>query len=193
MFRVRTIAPDVEARALAGRAARNSRSAQRDLFRRLSSPIHATLYLILGSNEPMEALLEDAFVEIFRALPTYDRKLDVETWARAIAIRVVCRHLRSERRSSPPSARHARRANDTALPEPDVPRAVGLEQFYIQLRSLEPEQHVTLALFRLGRRSESEIAILTGVDVAVVRERISLAGNLLGAPAAAVRCGERET
>jgi RNA polymerase sigma-70 factor (ECF subfamily) len=193
MFRVKTIAPDVEARALAGKAARNGRSAQRDLFRRLASPIHGIIYLILGSNDPMEALLEDAFVAIFRALPAYDRKLDLDTWARAIAVRVVCQHLRSERRDSPPSASGARRAEDAGLPEPDVLCAVGLAQFYVLLRSLKPEQHVSLALSMLGHRSESEVATLTGVDVEVVRERILLAKNLLCAPPAAVACGERDT
>jgi RNA polymerase sigma-70 factor (ECF subfamily) len=194
MFRVKTIAPDVEAWALAGRAARNDRSAQRELFRRLASPLHATLYLILGSNDPMEALLEDAFVEIFRALPAYDRKLDLDTWARAIAIRLVCQHLRNERCDSRSSARRAHGAEkDTGLPEPDGPGAVGLGQFYVLLRGLEPEQHVTLALSRLGRRPESEIAALTGVDVAVVRERILLARNVLRARTAAVACGEQDT
>ena len=34
---------------------------------------------LLGSNEPMERLLEHVFVEIFRSLAAYDRRLDVNT------------------------------------------------------------------------------------------------------------------
>jgi RNA polymerase sigma-70 factor (ECF subfamily) len=182
MYRVRAIEPDVGVRELTRSAAQGRPAAQRDLFRRLSSPVHDTLYQILGSNDHMERILEDAFVEVFRSLPTYDGKLDVNTWACAIAIRVLCAHLEKGRVDSPPIDRRSgveRRASSGV----DTPRGAGVKPVYGLLHDLEPEQHVTLALFLMGQRSESEIAALTRVNVAMVRERIRLARGLLCAAA----------
>jgi RNA polymerase sigma factor (sigma-70 family) len=182
MFGVRRIERDVEARELARWAVQGRRVAQRDLFRRLASPVHDTLYHVLGSNDQMEGLLEDAFVEIFRSLAAYDHKLDLDTWACATAIRVVYRHLRGGQRDSRPVVERASRVECVGAPESDASRA-SIRQVYGLLRSLEPEHHVTLALFMMGRRSVSEIAALTDVNTVVVRERIVLAKRLLWAAA----------
>jgi RNA polymerase sigma-70 factor (ECF subfamily) len=179
MFRVRTVEPDVDDRELARCAAQGRRAAQQNLLRRLASPIHATLYHVLGSNEHMEGLLQDVFVEIFRSLAAYDRKRDLDTWACAIALRVVCQRLRSDESDSRPIAEGPGRRDFMGPPEAEGPRAVGLEQMYALLRSLAPEQHVTLALSMMARRSVNEIAALTEADTAVVRERIHLARSLL--------------
>jgi RNA polymerase sigma-70 factor (ECF subfamily) len=183
MFRVRAIEREVGARELTRWAAQGQRAAQRDLFRRLSTPVHETLYHILGSNEHMEGILEDAFVEIFRSLPTYDGKIELDIWASAIAVRVVCLHLRGTRRDSRPMDDRTSRVERVGSSGVETPRSAGLRQVYGLLHGLEPEQHVTLALFMMGHRSVTEIAALTRVNVAVVRERIRLAQHLLHAAA----------
>jgi RNA polymerase sigma-70 factor (ECF subfamily) len=182
MFRVRAIERDVGVRELTRWAARGQRAAQTDLFRRLSTPVHEMLYQVLGSNDSMEGILEDAFVEIFRSLPTYDGKLDLNTWACAIALRVLCGHLRRRSVDSPMVDRKSR-LECVASSGVDTPRSSRVKQVYSLLHGLDPEQHVTLALFMMAGRSESEIAALTRVSVATVRERLRLARRLLYAAA----------
>jgi RNA polymerase sigma-70 factor, ECF subfamily len=183
MFRVRAIERDVGVRELTRGAARGQRAAQIDLFRRLSTPVHETLYQVLGSNDGMEPILEDAFFEIFRSLPTYDGKLDLNTWACAIALRVLCGHLRRRSVDSQPMLDRKSRLECVASSGVDTPRSSRVKQVYSLLHGLDPEQHVTLALFMMAERSESEIAALTRVSVATVRERLRLARRLLYAAA----------
>ena len=76
-------------------AALDQRAAQRELFHRLASRVHEALYSALRSNDRMEQHLEDAFIEIFRSLRTYDFELDLDTWACTIATRSARRHLES--------------------------------------------------------------------------------------------------
>lgn len=175
---------DIEESDLARSAARGLRAAQRDLFHRLASPVHDTLYHVLGSNEQMEGLLEDAFVEIFRSLAAYDRKLDLNTWACGIAVRIACRHLESKRVDPhPASDRTSGVRQCVGSPEGDPQRCVGGMQLYALFRHLEPEQHVTLALFMMGRRSIGEIAALMNVGALVVRARLLRARRMLSAAA----------
>jgi RNA polymerase sigma factor (sigma-70 family) len=175
---------NIEESDLARSAARGLRAAQRDLFHRLASPVHDTLYHVLGSNERMEGLLEDAFVEIFRSLAAYDRKLDLNTWACAIAVRIACRHLESKRRDPRAASEPASGVVQClGSAEGETQPSVGCKQLYGLFRHLEPEQHVTLALFMMGRRSIGEIAALMNVGALVVRARLLRARRVLSAAA----------
>jgi RNA polymerase sigma factor (sigma-70 family) len=184
MFLMSAVDRDIQEGDLARSAARGLRAAQRDLFHRLAAPVHDILYHVLGTNEHMERLLEDAFVEIFRSLPAYDRKLDLSTWACAIAVRIACRHLESKRRDPhPASDRASGVVQCVGSPEGDPHPSVGCRQLYGLFRKLEPEQHVTLALFMMARRSIGEIAVLTNVGALVVRARLLRARRVLSAAA----------
>jgi DNA-directed RNA polymerase specialized sigma24 family protein len=181
MFRVRRIERDLDDDDLVRRAAQGRRPAQRSLFQKLSAPVHEALHDVLGSNDHIEGVLEDTFVEIFRSLAAYDGKLDLNTWACAIAMRVVSRHLQSGQRDFRGMAERWSRVACVGLSEEDAPRAE-LEQVLGLLQGLEPELHVTFALF-ISRRSIEDISALTDVNVVAVRERIALVRRHLFAAA----------
>ena len=82
---------------LCRRASAGDRAAQRVLFRDLKRPMHATLYRVLGSNRQVEDLLQEAFIELFRSLPSYRGEAKLTTWADRITTRVAYRYLRRQR------------------------------------------------------------------------------------------------
>jgi RNA polymerase sigma-70 factor (ECF subfamily) len=156
---------------LAERAARGERSAQHAIFRALKSPVHATLYRVLGSNEHMEDLLQDVFVEVFRSLPHYRGEAKLSTWAAPIAARVAFHYLRSKRARSgriPLVSLHL-----VGSPEDHAQHRQGLQRLYGLLRRLKPEQHIALALFMVDGRSIQEIAELTEATEVAVKNRLS--------------------
>jgi RNA polymerase sigma-70 factor (ECF subfamily) len=170
---------------LAQRASQGDAAAQRELFRSLKSTVHATLYRVLGSNEHMEDLLQDAFVEIFRSLPSYRGESKLTTWAGPIAARTAFHYLRNKR------ARNGKE-HDNARPVPlrivgsaedDAEHREGLKRVYTLLRRMKPEQHVALALFMVDGRSIEEVATLTGVSRVAAKNRISRARRKLWAAA----------
>lgn len=168
--------------ALAAQAAAGDRSAQRDVFRALKGMVHATLYRVLGSNEHMEDLLQDVFVEIFRSLPRYRGESKLTSWAAPIAARVAYHHLRSKRAQSDkavvPFQLHV-----VGSPEEHVQHREGLQRLCRLLRRMRPEQHMALALFTVDGRSVEEIAALTESSAAAVKNRISRARRKLWAAA----------
>lgn len=169
---------------LASRASHGDSAAQREVFRSLKSTVHATLYRILGSNEHMEDLLQDAFVEIFRSLARYRGESKLTTWAGPIAARVAFHYLRSKRvqRGKEQEARRVPLHLVGSLEDQALHRE-GLERVYSVLRGLKPEQHIALALFMVDGRSIEEIATLTGVSRVAAKNRISRGRRKLWAAA----------
>ena len=159
-------------RDLAQRAASGDRSAQRELFLAQRAAVHHALYRILGGNRELEDLLQDAFFEIFRALPSFRGDSTLSRWCQTIATRVA--YLAISRRRPPPV--------DLALVEETLPddidarRQVLLREaarrLYAALERIEPKQRIAFALAVIDGRSLAEVAELTESTVIAVKTRV---------------------
>jgi RNA polymerase sigma-70 factor (ECF subfamily) len=169
---------------LARRASAGDRAAQRTLFRDLKRPTHATLYRVLGSNRQVEDLLQEAFIELFRSLPSYRGEAKLTTWADRITTRVAYRHLRRQRLML------ARDVPVTSLivsgtPEHDLHAKEGVRRLYAALSAMKPHYRIAFALFSIDGRSLKEVAEATGVSLIAAKSRIWRARRLLNAAARA--------
>ncbi len=165
---------------LARRAQSGDRSAEHELFRALKSSVHGTLYRVLGSNEHMEDLVQDAFIEIFRSLPHYRGESLLNTWADRIAARVAFHHLKrkgphkDKERALCPVQLHV-----VGSPEDHAQHREELKRLYALLRRMKPEHHIALALFMVDGRSLEEVAEITGVSLVAAKNRVSRARRKL--------------
>jgi RNA polymerase sigma-70 factor (ECF subfamily) len=160
-----------ESERLARRAASGDRSAQRELFQQLKRRLHATLYRIMGSNEAMEDLLQDTFIEVFRSLPSYRGESQLGTWADRIAIRVAYRHIRHTRarkRSAPPVAG----LTLVGAGEADMLHREGVRRLYRVLSDMSPEYRTAFALFVVDGRSLREVADAVGISLVAAKSRV---------------------
>jgi RNA polymerase sigma-70 factor (ECF subfamily) len=167
---------------LAKRAAAGERLAQRALFEALKRPMHSVLYRVLGANRNMEDLLQEAFIELFRSLPSYRGEAKLTTWADRIATRVACRYMRRPR----PTIGSDAAPDDAALfatPEADPQAKEGLRRLYGALSTMKPEYRIAFALFAIDGRSLKEIANATSVSVIAAKSRVWRARRLLNAKA----------
>lgn len=159
-------------RDLARRAAAGDRGAQRELFQAQRSGVHHALFRILGSNRDLEDLIQDAFLEIFRALPSFRGDSTLSRWCQTIATRVA--YLAISRRRP--------QAVDLALVEEFVPdqtdtrRQVmardAARRLYATLDKIEPKQRVAFALAVIDGRPLAEVAELTESSVFAVKTRV---------------------
>jgi RNA polymerase sigma-70 factor, ECF subfamily len=158
--------------ALAKRAAAGERAAQRDLFLAQRTSVHHTLFRILGSNRDLEDLVQDAFFEIFRALPTFRGDSTLSRWCQTIATRVA--YLAISRRKPP--------AVDLALVEDSLPDGTDAKReaqireaarrLYAALDRLDPKHRIAFALATIDGRSMAEVAALTESSVVAVKTRV---------------------
>jgi len=156
---------------LASRCARGDRNAQRELFDSQRRRVHSTLYRVLGSNRDMEDLVQEAFVEIFRSLPSFRGEARLATWVDRIAARTAYRYLRRKREP-----------RLEALPELPVGGGVCAEsrflareasrRLYRVLDRIEARQRVAFALHVLDGRPLRDVARVTGASLVAVKTRV---------------------
>lgn len=167
-------AADVRARdlELAQRAASGDRAAQRQLFLDQRAHVHRALFRILGSNREIEDLLQDAFIEILRALPSFRGDSTLRRWCQTIAIRTA--YLAISRRRPP--------AVDLALVEDSVaggPEAVrqlqareAARRLYAALDRIDAKHRIAFALAVIDGNSLAEVAALTETSLVAVKMRV---------------------
>jgi RNA polymerase sigma-70 factor (ECF subfamily) len=159
-------------RDLAQRAASGDRGAQRELFTAQRGAVHHALFRILGNNRDIEDLVQDAFFEIFRALPSFRGDSTLSRWCQTIATRVA--YLAISRRR--PMTVDLALVEDTVVDDADTERQVVLREatrrLYAALERIETKQRVAFALAVVDGRSLAEVAELTDSTVIAVKTRV---------------------
>ena len=157
---------------LARRAASGDRAAQRDLFLEQRANVHRALFRILGGNREIEDLLQDSFIEIFRALPSFRGDSTLGRWCQTIAVRVA--YLAIARRR-PPTVELAL-VEETVPSDADVRRHVQVREatrrLYAALDRIEAKQRIAFALAAIDGKSLAEVAELTHSSVFAVKTRV---------------------
>lgn len=146
--------------------------AQRDLFQAQKGAVHHTLFRILGNNREIEDLVQDAFLEIFRALHSFRGDSTLTRWCQTIATRTA--YLSISRRK-PPSI-------DLAMVEDVIPgddnthrlaqMREAARRLYAALERIDGKQRIAFALAVIDGRPLSEVAQLTESTVVAVKTRV---------------------
>src|SRR6187399_1052296 len=89
---IRLVRPSEEAELIAGCKAGDP-AAFRKLFERERVRVHRLLFRVVGSNTHMDDLLQDAFLEVFRSLPSFRGDSSLRTWIDRCAVRVAFAHF----------------------------------------------------------------------------------------------------
>ena len=158
--------------ALARRAADGDRGAQRDLFHGQKAAVHHTLFRILGSNRDLEDLVQDAFLEIFRALPSFRGDSSLTRWCQTIATRTA--YLAISRRK--PAAIDLALIEDSLPGDADTRRLVQVREaarrLYAALERIDAKQRIAFALAAIDGLPLAEVAHLTESTVVAVKTRV---------------------
>ncbi len=169
---ISTEAVRAENLALARRAAAGDRDAQRDVFLAQRKAVHHTLYRILGSNRELEDLVQDAFFEIFRALPSFRGDSTLTRWCQTIATRIA--YLAISRKK--PVAIDLALVEDTLANDSDTRRESQIREaarrLYAALDRLDPKQRIAFALATIDGLSMAEVAALTESSIVAVKTRV---------------------
>jgi RNA polymerase sigma-70 factor (ECF subfamily) len=159
--------------SLAQRAADGDRAAQRELFARLKVAVHHTLFRILGSNRDLEDLIQDAFLEIFRALPSFRGDSSLPRWSQTIATRTA--YLAIQRRKPTPVDLDDVE-EEVVDRDPDAHRIALAKQaakrLYAALDKLDPKMRIAFALAAIDGLPLQEVAELTESTLVATKTRV---------------------
>ncbi len=157
---------------LAKRCCAGEALAQRDLFQREKRRVHATLYRVLGSNSDMEDLVQEAFLEIFRALRGFRGEASLGTWIDRVTVRVAYAHL-GRRRAPLVSLALVpdMSSGDPSAEERAISRET-LRRLYAVLDRLEARQRVAWVLHVLDGRTIAEVASVMAAPSVLTKVRV---------------------
>ncbi len=168
--------------ALARRCVDGEREAQRALFSAHKERVHVIFFRILGSNQEMEDLVQDAFFEIFRSLGAYRGDAQLGTWIDRITTRVAYRHL-SQKRPARVQLELVRPIDDSSAPDARVAARDAARRLYAILDTLEAGQRIAFTLHVIDGRPMREVASVTGASVVATKVRVWRARRALEAKA----------
>lgn len=159
--------------AWATAAQAGDRAAMESLLGCLYDHVHAVCRRICANDADADDTTQDALISIVRALPAFDGRSSVRTWAHRIATNAALDELRRRGRRPIPGD------GDTERPEPvtDAPgladRVVDRLDLDSALSDLAPEFRAAVVLRDVVGMEYSDIAITLDVPVGTVRSRIA--------------------
>jgi RNA polymerase sigma-70 factor (ECF subfamily) len=174
---VRLVRPTEEADLIA-RCTAGDPAAQRALFERERSRVHALLYRVVGSNAHMDDLLQDTFLQVFRSLPTFRGESSLRTWIDRCAVRVAFAHFGRKARAPVLEC-----VQDVPTEAPNAEERTSMREavrrLYAELDRLEPRQRMAFTLFAIENRPLRDVAEIMESSLATAKIRVFRARRAL--------------
>jgi RNA polymerase sigma-70 factor (ECF subfamily) len=159
-----------EDRSLVDRCVAGDRAAQRELFRRESRRVHATLYRILGTNVSMDDLVQDVFIEVFKSLASFRGESSLSTWIDRCTAHVAISHLRRKRPKLVGIVDEA--PAKEPCPEQSVLLKEAARRLYAELDRMDPTLRLALTLHVIDDRPVAEVARMMDASVVATKTRV---------------------
>lgn len=155
--------------------------AQEAIFRRHASRINGLAYRILGRDDEVDDLVQDAFFAAFRSLASLRDGDAFASWLSGIVVRQAYKRIRRKkllRRFGFGAASSAIDFDQIVSPLAPPDHTAELRALYAMLDALPAGVRVPLVLHRVEGMGLEEVATVTGWSVATVKRRIA-EGHLL--------------
>lgn len=155
------------------------KSGYKDLANRHKDYAFTVAYKIAGTREDAEEIAQDAFIQAFQALPTFNQEAKFTTWFYRIVFNAALmfkrkNRIRAEDIELSQSAQYVTADTDKNL-------KITEQQQYIQkaFNHLSPDDVTIITLFYLKERSLEEIAQVVGISAETVKVKLCRARKRL--------------
>jgi len=129
---------------------------------------------LLGDDDAAQDLVHDVFVELPRAIRSFEGHSTLRTWLVSVALNMARHHVRSAIRRRAAIERFGREPEAAAPqgPEGEASRRELGAALSRALDTLPLDQRATFVLCDVEERASPEVAVITGVPEATVRTRL---------------------
>jgi RNA polymerase sigma-70 factor, ECF subfamily len=147
-------------------------AALRSLFERERLRVHALLYRMIGSNTPLDDLTQEAFLEVFRSLPSFRGESSLRTWIDRCVVRVGYGYFRRKARTPTLECLTDTTASSAPNAEERTVLREAARRLYAELERLEPHQRLAFTLFAIEGRPLREIAEIMESSLVSAKVRV---------------------
>lgn len=152
-----------------------------DVAQELSGPLRRYLQRLVGNRATADDLLQDTLLKIARALPEFEGRSSVKTWAFTIATRVATDHFRR-----PHSRARMVEIDETApahVVDAEIDQRLVIDEMSSCVRevidSLPEDYRTALVLHDLEGQTAAQVAEIAGCSIANAKIRIHRARRRL--------------
>lgn len=152
-----------------------------DVVEELSGPLRRYLERLAGNRATADDLLQDTLLKIARALPGFEGRSSVKTWAFTIATRVATDHFR--RPQSRAQMVEIDESGPTQVTDAEVDQRLVIDEMNSCVRevidSLPEDYRTALVLHDLEGQTAAQVAEIAGCSLATAKIRIHRARGRL--------------
>lgn len=136
----------------------------------LTPRVKSWLFRLLGPSFELDDAMQDALFELARALPRFDHRARLETYAYRVVLRSASRHRRKHRHREPLDVTAA--VGDATNPESRASSREVLRRLYDVLDRLPEKRRRAFILCRIEGLDPAEAAEIDEVSSEVMRSRL---------------------
>ena len=136
----------------------NDRLAQKQLYDRYKRAMYSLSYRITGDFDAANDVLQDAFVKVFRGLPSFRAESTLGAWIKTIIIRTAYSYLRKEK------IFHDNIDNLHQQPKVDWGHYLDTEYLEKAILSLPEGYRMVFVLIEIEGYTHKEVAGLLGIS-----------------------------
>jgi RNA polymerase sigma-70 factor (ECF subfamily) len=162
--------------ALVNAARAGEKWAQEALFKRHARTVNGLAYRLLGRDEEVDDLVQEAFLAALRSLDRLENPQAFAAWLCSILVRTAHKTLRRRSMLTRLGLRRSTPIDPDAVMARNVPPDVRseLRAIYGLLDRMRPEVRVALVLHRVEGLSVPEIAERMDLSVSTVKRRLAV-------------------
>ncbi len=155
------------------------KSGYRDLANRHKSYAFTVAYKIAGTREDAEEIAQDAFIQAFQALSTFNQEAKFTTWFYRIVFNAALMFKRKNRIQTEDI--ELSQSTQFAVADTTNGLKINEQRQYIQkaLNHLSPDDVTMVTLFYLKEQSLEEIAQVVGISAETVKVKLCRARKRL--------------
>ncbi len=158
-------------------AARGDRRAFAELYRRHLDSVYARLTRVIGPAPEREDLVQQIFLDVYRALTRFRGDSAFSTFLHRIVLNVACEHLERRRRGRGRSEPLGARQIETliapdASPEQRARQREELARLFRFLEVLSPKRRAAFVLVAIESLPIEEAARLLDAKPAAIKQRV---------------------
>ena len=186
---VRPPRPMAETDELISRAQAGEPAALQQLLVRYRGDVSRIAFRVIGPSADLEDVVQEALVQIYRSLPSYQGQSKFTTWLYRVVANVARMHLRKQRSrpqlTSASNEALERQPTTASRPDAEAERGERMRGLYAHLQGMSDKKRTVLVLHDFAGLPAGEIAEIVEAPVLTVRTRLFYARKELYAALAA--------
>ena len=156
---------------------KNNKASQKKLYDSLAPKMYAVCLRYAGKRIAAEDILQEAFIKVFKYLPTFNFNGSFEGWVRRIVVNTALDHIKKY--AEPFEEINENLTFETLISVNDAITQLSIEDLFQLIRSLPEGKRIIFNLYAFEGYSHKEIADLLGISIMTSKGQYSKAKKML--------------